>query len=231
MSFSCSSCNYTSDTKKCIINHIGKKAKCGENPSLIITEADIKCEYCNKKYNTHPSMLRHLKTCKNKIKKDNLEIELEKKDEENKKLKDELEKNKLNKEKIEKLEEKTKLLKLNTQISNISNLFSNFIYIIQLREFVNTDTPIFKIGRTKCIYNRVGDYPTESKIICVIPTLEYINNVEKTCIKALTKSFIRRKDKGFEYFEGNIISIVDTVMECCGFMKILKNISTKIKTD
>ncbi len=89
MSFSCSVCNYTSNIRQSIIKHIHKKTKCGENPQIISSEADIKCEYCNKSYTTHLSMVRHLKICKSKEKKDKLEIELDEKNQEVEKLKKE----------------------------------------------------------------------------------------------------------------------------------------------
>jgi hypothetical protein len=74
--FSCSGCNYVSDTKKSVERHInGKGSKC-KDAEINEIEADINCEYCNKTFATRPSMKRHYKTCK--IKKASMEEEIEK---------------------------------------------------------------------------------------------------------------------------------------------------------
>ena len=83
--FSCSNCNYTSDTKKSVKRHIEIKCKAAE---IIEIPVDINCEYCDKTFSTRPSLKRHLKTCK--IRKANLEEELAQKDEKIKELESKL---------------------------------------------------------------------------------------------------------------------------------------------
>jgi hypothetical protein len=76
MKYSCSLCNYTSDNKHCISRHINKKVKCSEEiPEIITLNVDISCEFCKKNITTKPNLLKHLKICK--IKKQNLEKEVE----------------------------------------------------------------------------------------------------------------------------------------------------------
>ncbi len=89
MEFSCSLCGYKSDTKKSVIRHLTRKISCGDGvPSMIENHVENKCEFCLKIFNTKPSVKRHQKNCK--VKKDNIELELMKKEEEIKNLKNQL---------------------------------------------------------------------------------------------------------------------------------------------
>jgi hypothetical protein len=89
MKFSCSLCEYTSNSKHCIIRHISKKIKCGAGePCIVEVKVDIKCEYCNKCYTINSNLVRHQKICVKK--KENLERELIKKDEKIKELETQL---------------------------------------------------------------------------------------------------------------------------------------------
>ena len=87
--FKCSICDYSSHFKYNVKNHLNKQIKCGEGIAEIIEEkSEIQCEHCKKSLTTVQHLNRHNKTCK--IKKINLEKELLVKDEEVKKLREEL---------------------------------------------------------------------------------------------------------------------------------------------
>ncbi len=59
--FLCSECNYATNIKCNVQNHIIKKCPYAN----IVTETvDIKCEHCNKEYSVKRSLDRHLKICK-----------------------------------------------------------------------------------------------------------------------------------------------------------------------
>ncbi len=68
MEFTCSICNYKSELKSNVKNHIkNQKTPCGEGIHEIIEiSVIIKCEYCEKNYKSRPSLRRHLKSCKMK---------------------------------------------------------------------------------------------------------------------------------------------------------------------
>ncbi len=88
--YECSLCKYRS-SKQNVSRHIVKKISCGEGVRTVIvynTHDENKCDYCEKVFSTLPSMNRHIKICK--VKKANLEKELEKEKEEVKILKEKL---------------------------------------------------------------------------------------------------------------------------------------------
>jgi hypothetical protein len=63
MIFKCSNCDYSSDLKSNVKNHINKKNKCSDDAKIIEIQSEIICEHCNKKYSTLPNLKRHLKKC------------------------------------------------------------------------------------------------------------------------------------------------------------------------
>ena len=81
--YKCSICDYKSDYKTHMKDHINRKVKCGEGIlELIEVKLDFECNYCKKTFSNKTNLGRHFKTCKTK--KNNLE-------EENEKLKREVE--------------------------------------------------------------------------------------------------------------------------------------------
>jgi hypothetical protein len=115
------------------------------------------------------------------------------------------------KEKVKELEEKVK--ELEEQIKNNTNSGMNainippnpthFIYIIKEREFVKSGEEIYKIGKTRGLRNRMGDYPKGSVIKLVYPC-EDIDIIEKELLHLFDEHFIRMVDVGHEYFRGNV---------------------------
>jgi hypothetical protein len=87
---------------------------------------------------------------------------------------------------------------------------SGTIYIIWVREFLRLNEPIYKLGRTENIINRVMQYPKGSRLLCSI----YCDDEKK--IETLLKrkfniEFKARPDFGAEYFEGNINKMIEII--------------------
>jgi hypothetical protein len=61
MEFSCSECRYTSYSKAHIKRHIKNNCTLA---TVVEVKVDISCEFCNKGFNTKPSLKRHYTTCK-----------------------------------------------------------------------------------------------------------------------------------------------------------------------
>lgn len=64
MEFKCSLCDYRSPLKLCVDRHVTKKKKCGPNPSVIIIDGSITCEYCKIVCKTTRLINDHYKVCK-----------------------------------------------------------------------------------------------------------------------------------------------------------------------
>jgi len=125
MEFGCSICEYTSPKKANIITHFKNKRSCGIGIKEVVEiPIEINCEYCNKKFATRQNLNEHIKNnCKHKD---------DAKDEEIKRLKEEL--NKAN--------AKAKNITINDHSTN---------YIIVVNNYENTS--LEKL--TDKIYNKI----------------------------------------------------------------------------
>ena len=88
---------------------------------------------------------------------------------------------------------------------------SNYIYLLQEREFLKTEENVFKVGMTtKPNYERFNQYPRGSillfQMICV-----NCKNLETQIITSFKEKFTQRKDIGTEYFEGNYKNMIDII--------------------
>ena len=80
------------------------------------------------------------------------------------------------------------------------------IYLLREREFVNTNTPVYKIGMTQQEPNkRLNKYPKNSELVIVmgVPINKTVQ-IEKHLIREFKKEFNHRHDIGAEYFEGDV---------------------------
>ena len=90
-----------------------------------------------------------------------------------------------------------------------------YCYLLIEREFVKTKENIYTIGRTRrMIEQRFEEYPKGSKLIehkevsdCVV--------AEAALIKHFDKMFIKRRDIGNEYYEGDINLITKEFLNIC----------------
>ena len=88
------------------------------------------------------------------------------------------------------------------------------IYLLIEREFIKTKEPIYKIGKTINVTNRMTQYPKGSNVI-VIFTVSDIDKIEKDVIKKFDNLFKNRSDIGREYYEGNIEKMKQVLCDVC----------------
>ena len=89
----------------------------------------------------------------------------------------------------------------------------SYIYLIQLREFVNNKTDVYKMGKSKqknC--KRVDQYPKGSKVFQV-KICNDCDKMEKKLLEIFRNKFIQRKDIGSEYFEGDCRDMMREINE------------------
>jgi hypothetical protein len=88
------------------------------------------------------------------------------------------------------------------------------VYLLHTREFISTNVPIFKLGRSNHLDNRVKQYPNGSKIMLMIACNNSVS-CENNLIKLFKAKFIQKLYYGREYFEGNY---VDMIKEICDYV-------------
>ena len=88
---------------------------------------------------------------------------------------------------------------------------TNYIYLLQEREFIKTKENVYKVGMTKKEnHKRFNQYPKGSVLLFQMICND-CNNIEKSVIKIFKEIFIQRKDIGNEYFEGDYKYMIDII--------------------
>ena len=88
---------------------------------------------------------------------------------------------------------------------------TNYIYLLQEREFLKTGELIYKVGRTtKPNYQRFNQYPNGSVLLFQMICIDCVKN-EMSIIEQFKHKFISRPDIGREYFEGDYNDMIDTI--------------------
>jgi hypothetical protein len=83
------------------------------------------------------------------------------------------------------------------------------IYLVHKREFKATNTPIYKVGRSQSIHQRLRNYTK-----CTVIQVWYVDDVfaaETDILKVMRNTFPARQDIGNEYFEGNPYKMIDVI--------------------
>ena len=88
---------------------------------------------------------------------------------------------------------------------------SQYIYLLQEREFIKTNENVYKVGMTtKENHKRFNQYPKGSVLLFQMICND-CKSLEKQVIKLLKTNFRHRKDIGNEYFEGEYKSMIDKI--------------------
>jgi hypothetical protein len=91
---------------------------------------------------------------------------------------------------------------------------TEYIYLLQTREFINKDEKIYKIGRTcKDNLTRFNQYPKGSKLLFQV-ICEESKEREKELLIKFREKYIEKKEIGNEYFEGNYNEMIKDIFEC-----------------
>src|SRR5271165_2735605 len=92
-----------------------------------------------------------------------------------------------------------------------------YIYLIQLREFVNSGEQVYKLGKTtQDKGKRFNGYPPDSKLIIQV-LCSNCHKMETELMKIFKTKYKQRKGGedhlGNEYFEGSPIDMRNTIYE------------------
>lgn len=90
-------------------------------------------------------------------------------------------------------------------------MMSQYIYLLQEREFIKTKEHVYKVGMTKKEnHKRFNQYP-KSSVLLFQMICNNCKNMEKLVLKKFKETFKQRKDIGNEYFEGEYKVMIDII--------------------
>jgi hypothetical protein len=188
--YKCSGCDFESSYKSNVVRHINKGKKCSsiELLNVIKISPNISCEDCGKKVSDANSMNRHIRICKKKLKNviKNKEIDPDR----------QINNCFSNNTKKTKPQQNGELKKVH-------------IYLLQEREFIKLNQPIYKIGYTTAGLKRFKNYPHDSDVLLV--KIFDNCNPEKELIALFKNIFRLCVEIGKEYFEGDKNHMMDLI--------------------
>jgi len=154
------------------------------------------CRYCNKKYGSRAGSWIHEQKCKlthDTLKSLNVLSELH--------------------ERLKRMEENTRQPSV-VPIPYVPPT-RQYVYIIQLREFIHSNTPVYKIGKTKqANTKRLAQYPKGSELViqCDTPCCD---QTEQSILQLFKEKYTHRPDIGAEYFEGDATAMKRELFNLC----------------
>jgi len=88
---------------------------------------------------------------------------------------------------------------------------SGFIYLTHLREFINSNQEIYKLGKSgKLDRSRLYGYPKGSNTILTLFVKNH-HKAEEELLQLFSDKFTKMNNIGREYFEGNLSDMLDTI--------------------
>ena len=86
-----------------------------------------------------------------------------------------------------------------------------FIYLLQEREFIRLNEPVYKLGKTKQTQlKRFASYPKGSSLLIHLQCFD-CDTAERVLIEQFNTLFIRKKEYGSEYYEGDKELMIRTI--------------------
>jgi hypothetical protein len=205
--FICEKCVYSTNSKQTFDYHLKtnrhKEIEQGKENLFIFL-----CSKCNKGYKSYQGLNKHNKTkciiIKQKTKSSLNNIN------ENSNLIEQMNKNIENV--IVKLDELSKITTNTTspeQPPQIKN--PNYIYLLQEREFVKSNKPIYKLGKSKQEnVSRIRQYPKGSVLYYQTICID-CDSKETELIRLFNEKYTKHPEIGNEYFEGDYNEMLNDI--------------------
>jgi hypothetical protein len=213
--FTCEKCVYSTNIKQHYNNHLISK-KHNRPPIDTNIKKTFTCEICKKLYTSYTGLWRHNRRCKQKVETANVKNALLENINKNKifiekatdlidKLveKNNYEQNKKEEEEKEKEREREKNTRKNPE----------YIYLLQEREFVESNRLIYKIGKSKQINaSRIRQYPKGS-VLLFQKICKNCDLNETELKKLFNEKYIKHSEIGSEYFEGDYNEMIKDIFK------------------
>jgi hypothetical protein len=197
LKFVCEKCVYSTNLKHCFDNHL-KSKKHNE-----IRNNNFTCKICNKIYQSSNGLWRHNK--KHQIQQNSINT-----NDTQTNLIEQMNKNIENV--IVKLDELSKITTNTTspeQPPQIKN--PNYIYLLQEREFVKSNKPIYKLGKSKQEnVSRIRQYPKGSVLYYQTICID-CDSKETELIRLFNEKYTKHPEIGNEYFEGDYNEMLNDI--------------------
>ena len=84
------------------------------------------------------------------------------------------------------------------------------LYLIHMREFISTQKPIYKIGRSNNLNKAISHYPIGSNLL-FLSLCKNINSCEQKILKIFKERFIQEKFYGNKFYSGNLYEMLDVM--------------------
>jgi hypothetical protein len=211
MSYICEKCVYSTNYKKHYNAHLLSKRHQDFQNETISKNYSFVCQNCNRGYKSNIGLWNHYEICKPVETKPPI-IQT---NDESFPTNDII--NKQNEmivsliEKVDELSKKIPDIIQKPEITKIKN--PEYIYLLQEREFVNSEKSIYKLGKSKQDNTaRVRQYPKGS----ILLFQKICNNCdanETELIKLFNEKYVKHSEIGNEYFEGNVNEMMRDIFQ------------------
>ena len=111
----------------------------------------------------------------------------------------------------------------NNMLKNINKIEDGYIYVVHTRACIDCNRDVYKIGKTKDYEKRIKGY-TKGSIYKLVLRVSDFHRTEQKLIKLCRKTLIERKDYGCEYFECQLINIVNLVINNSNLIDVIINL-------
>jgi hypothetical protein len=197
----CNFCQKSFSTTSNLEKHKRTTKRCfSKNFNSIENIKKYDCNFCSKPFTSKQRLNYHLSNaCK---------VQKEKKI-----LRDE---NNFLKEKIKYLEKKDiqeeKVEKKDIKIEE-NEIKENYIYCLIEREFLKSEEPIYKVGKSTNLFRRFRNYPKGSKIV-FFSEVNDCHLAEKELLKVLNshEKIVKASDIGNEYYKSKLADILQVLV-------------------
>ena len=184
----------------------GLVASINEKTNALLQKGTNKCDKCEKCFFNNPSLIRHRKACRG-LRSDICKICLKRFNSTTARATHNRRVN------CKPPSIQTPNIDTTNCIPESSSNPNEFIYLIQLREFVRNNEPVYKIGRTKQSYEkRIRSYPRGSSLFFYHAVDDCVTT-ETNIKQYLSEKFTQRRDLGLEYFEGDCKLIMKSIKQ------------------
>jgi hypothetical protein len=100
-------------------------------------------------------------------------------------------------------------------LRNVHKSTKGYVYIVWVREFIDQNKTIYKVGKTSQYQpckRVISQYTKGSEVLFLLQTLD-CGKLEKIILTNFQQKYKQRKEYGVEYFEGTLSSMIRDIVQ------------------